>query len=274
MEAPSNRALVAVLVVVSLAALTAAGWALHEASEFRSEIRAREPGGNASSDAASRIDAFEDRIRRLEEAVAAIPPGAAGSSGASAAAPGSATDAVSDPAAREPIRALIKDVIREEREAARKAAPAQKPAPSGAERKPPLSQFAAELDLEPAQRESVQRTVHQGQEGMIALLRTPTAGGRVLVDELLDAMLGKPEEAQAKVLEIYGVLTTERVPGGDGTYAQRAEALKREAVETFRREFTAEQFKAFEKTGQDPLEIQIPDSPWAAVLQDALRRRK
>ncbi|HEU4395258.1 MAG TPA: hypothetical protein VFS92_06805, partial [Planctomycetota bacterium] len=185
-------------------------------------------------------------------------------------------DVVSDPAAREPIRALIKDVIREEEEAraAKEGAKRETARPSGAERKPPLSQFAAELDLEPAQRESVQRTVHQGQEGMIALLRTPTASGRVLVDELLDAMLGKPEEAQAKVLEIYGVLTSERVPGGDGTYAQRAEALKREAVESFRREFTAEQFKAFEKSGQDPLEIQIPDSPWAAVLQDALRRRK
>ena len=141
-------------------------------------------------------------------------------------------------------------------------------------RKPPLSQFASELDLQPGQRESVHRAVHQGQEGMIALLRTPTASGRIPLDELLDTMLGKPEEAREKLVEIYGMLATERVPGSDRTYSERVESLKGETVESFRREFTAEQFKAFEKTGQDPLEIQIPDSPWGPVLKEALQRRR
>jgi hypothetical protein len=272
MGSSPGRAPVAAAVAISLAALGAAGWALREAREARRERSARAPGAEASADAAARLDAIEERLRRIEEPVAATPPAAGGAS--PAAASGSAADAVSDPAAREPLRALVKDVLREEREEALKNAPAQRPAPSGAERKPPLSQFAAELDLEPAQRESVRRTVHQGQEGMIALLRTPTASGRVPLDELLDTMLGKPEEARAKLVEIYGMLATERVPGSDRTYSERVEALKGEAVESFRREFTPEQFKEFEKTGQDPFEIQIPDSPWGPVLQDALRRRR
>jgi hypothetical protein len=272
MEASPSRALAAG-VALSLASLAVAGWALHRASADRDRAGSPVPaGGESAGAAASRLDRLEERLARLEESAAAHPPGPAG---ASTAAPGSAADPIADPAAREPIRALVKEVLREEQEArAKEGAKDEAAKPAGAERKPPLSQFAAELDLEPAQRELVQRTVHQGQEGMIALLRTPTASGRVLVDELLDAMLGKPEEARAKVLEIYGVLSSEQVPGSDRTYAQRAEALKRDAVESFRREFTADQFKAFEKSGQDPLEIQIPDSPWTAVLQDALRRRK
>jgi hypothetical protein len=255
-----------------------AAWALHGGAGDSAEPGTPASRGPAEgADAVRRIEELETRLRRLEAIVEERPGGGtAAGGGAAASSPVGPDGNPVDPAHREPLRALVRELVREAREAevAEAAAAGKQPAPPGAERKPPLSQFAAELDLEPGQRESVHRAVLHGQEGMIALLRTPTAGGRVPVDEILDALLGDQEKARPRMIEIFGMLATERVPGGEGTYAERVEALKREAVDSFRREFTPEQFKSFEKSGQDPLEIQVPDSPWIQVFQDAVRRRK
>lgn len=273
-----SRPMLLASLALSFASLAVAGWALMENAALREEAAAAKPRADSAAPAdAARIEGIEDRLRRLEAVVIGLPGGGPPLPGeAPPAAHAGAADADADPARREPLRALLRDLLREEREAEAAAGKGDgaKPADGGGERKPPLSQFAAELDLEPAQRETVHRAVLQGQEGMIALLRTPTAGGRVPMDDLLSVLLGKPEEAQPRMIELFGMLASEKVPGSEGTYAERAEALKREAVETFRREFTAEQFKAFERTGQDPLEIQVPDSPWIGILQEAWRRTK
>ena len=278
-----SRALLAAGVALSVASLALAGYALQENAALRAEIaavRRSVPGGAAAgagaADAADAMESVEERVVRLEALLAggtsdgAPPPAARGP-------PGGPGPGALSPAAAAPLRALVKDLVREE-VAAREAEAVkagEKASPPG-ERKPPLSQFAAELELEPSQREGVRLAVLKGQEEMIGLLRTPTAGGRVPLDDLLDVLLGKPEEAQPRMIEIFGMLASEPVPGsGSGeTYAARIEGVKRDAVEAFRRDFTADQFKAFEKLGQDPLEIQVPDSPWIEILQEAYRRHK
>ena len=302
-----SRALLAAGVALSVASLALAGYALQENAALRAEIaavRRSVPGGAAAgagaADAADAMESVEERVVRLEALLAGgTSDGAAPSAGPGAPPPprpgggapppapprgppprgprGGPGPGALSPAAAAPLRALVKDLVREE-VAAREAEAVkagEKASPPG-ERKPPLSQFAAELELEPSQREGVRLAVLKGQEEMIGLLRTPTAGGRVPLDDLLDVLLGKPEEAQPRMIEIFGMLASEPVPGsGSGeTYAARIEGVKRDAVEAFRRDFTADQFKAFEKLGQDPLEIQVPDSPWIEILQEAYRRHK
>ena len=278
-----SRALLAAGVALSVASLALAGYAPQETAARRAGGAAGgppAPGGAAAgagaADAADAMESVEERVVRLEALLAGgTSDGAAPSAGPGA--PGAAGPGALSPAAAAPLRALVKDLVREE-VAAREAEAVkagEKASPPG-ERKPPLSQFAAELELEPSQREGVRLAVLKGQEEMIGLLRTPTAGGRVPLDDLLDVLLGKPEEAQPRMIEIFGMLASEPVPGsGSGeTYAARIEGVKRDAVEAFRRDFTADQFKAFEKLGQDPLEIQVPDSPWIEILQEAYRRHK
>ena len=128
--------------------------------------------------------------------------------------------------------------------------------------------------LNESQREAVHRAVIRGQEEVIGILRTATAGGRVPLDDILEAFLEKPESAQARMVEVFGMLATEEVPGTDGTYAERVDLVKKSALESFRRSFTPEQFRAYEKTGQDPLEIQVEDSPWVPVFQEAWKRKR
>jgi len=276
-----SRTLVAVAAALSVTALGIAAWSSMETAALREEVRAlrRDREGRAPAAGAAAGGAAAEGPGSEAVAEGGLPPGRGGGAPSGEPGPGSPGEAAARVAAgtgsRESLRGVVRDLLREEMEAraAKEAAAGAKPpaAPSG---KPPLSQFAAELELTGAQRDEVRQAVIRGQESMIALLRTPTAEGRVPVDELLDAMLGKPEEAQPKVVEIFGLLATETVPGTEETYAKRIEAVKRETVEAFRRGLTAEQFQAYEKTGQDPLEIQVPDSPWVEVLQDAYRRRK
>lgn len=269
-----SKAWVAVSALVSVASLGVAVWALDEARQARSQT-----GGGAVPAAAARSGALESRVAKLEERVAASGTIAAPPPGGSfpmppAGSPGAALPPGAE--AEEGLRALVRQTVREEADAREKekaegkAGKAQPPAEG---RKPPLSQIAAELDLDEAQREAVHQAVLRGQEETLALLRMPTPGGRVPLDDLMKVLMGPAEGQKERVVEVFGMLATEKVPGSSETYAQRLEGVKKATAENFRRTFSPEQFKAYEKTGQDPLEIQVPDSPWIQVLQEAWKRR-
>jgi len=270
-----SKAWVAVSALVSVASLGVAMWALDEARQAHSQA-----GGGAAPAAAAGSEALEARIAHLEEraaaggTIAAAPPGGSVDMPPPGA-PGAALPPGVPP--EEGLRALVRQTVREEadaREKERAEGKAGKEPPPGEGRKPPLSQIAAELDLDEAQREAVHQAVLRGQEETLALLRTPTPGGRVPLDDLMKALLEKPENARTQMVEVFGMLATEKVPGSSETYAQRLEGVKKATAENFRRTFTPEQFKAYEKTGQDPLEIQVPDSPWIQVLQDAWKAKR
>ncbi|MHC4821178.1 MAG: hypothetical protein ACYTDX_05605, partial [Planctomycetota bacterium] len=144
-------------------------------------------------------------------------------------------------------------------------------------KKPPLDQFVALLDLGPVQKDVVQRAVREGQEQTIALLRTPMSDGSVPLERLMNLFIDppeSPEKQRAAMLDLFGTLATENYPGSDETYGTRLEAVKKRTSETFKRHFTAEQSKEYDRMGQDPLEIQIPDSPWGEVFKEAMERRK
>jgi hypothetical protein len=274
-----SQALPALALIVAASALTAAGLAL-----------ARKPAPPAAGGAAgaeARIAGLEGRIGELERragggaAFVARGGGAESNALLSGAAGGEATPTSGGgvrpdgaPPAEDPLRALVRATVAEELEAQKARGEDGAKTPPGGEKKPSLAQFGALLDLDEGQRSAVQAAVVKGQEDLIALLRTPTAGGRVPLDELLDTLLGKPEEMQPRMMEILTMLGTEKVPGGGETYGQRSENLKRSVSESFRRQFRAEQFKEYERMGQDPLEIQVPDSPWIEVLRQAVERRK
>jgi len=274
-----SRSLIAACIALSSASLALAGYALHENSSLRTELaatrRAQPPrDGRAAADDEGDGGSVEARVSRLESLLASGST-ADGGSAAAGTASGDGTAGALSPAAAAPLRALVKDLVREEVDARAAAeAKAGKAAAEPGPKKPPLSQFAAELELAPAQKEGVHLAVLKGQEELISILRTPTESGRVPLIDILGALMGKPEETQPRMIEIFGMLATERMPGSGDTYSVRVEALKKETVEAFRRDFTPEQFKAFEKMGQDPLEIQVPDSPWIGILQEAYRRGK
>ena len=55
---------------------------------------------------------------------------------------------------------------------------------------------------------------------------------------------------------------SEKVPGTDQSYAERIEAVKQSMRETFKRDWTRDQYLEFEAWGVDPTEIQdVPGSP-------------
>jgi hypothetical protein len=278
-----SKALAAVSVLVSVVSVGVAVWALDEARQARTLA-------DAGPAARGRKDALEARLERLEAQAGSpgraptpyLGEGVAGSGSASMPGiPGTSADparaALDGPPPEEGLRALVRQTVKEEidtRQKEQKEQGAGKDETRGEGRKPPLSQVAAELDLDDAQREAVHQAVIRGQEETIALLRTPTPGGRVPIDDLLKAFLEKPEVARERAMEVFAMLATEKVPGSEETYAQRLEGVKKSTAETFRRSFTPEQFKAYEKTGQDPLEIQVPDSPWIQIIQEAWKKNR
>ena len=138
------------------------------------------------------------------------------------------------------------------------------------EKKPPLSQFAAQLGLSDVQRDGVQREVLRGQVQIMEALKVPAADGTVFLDQLVDVFVdmasGPPEQAQARMVGVFSRLMTERIPGREETYSVHIETIKKGVSETFRRDFTPEQWVAYEKMGQDPTEIQVEGGPWQELM--------
>jgi len=279
-----NRLLPRLALAAALAAAALAAAAYREARSVRDEVREREARGErATSAGRGRGDAgasTRPASRGGETARPVVPPGD-GVQPSSPVDAGIVAGRDLESEAQKPLRALVRRIVAEEMEARKAAAaaagkdgPGNEAAPKGDEKKPPLSQVAAVLGLSEAQRDAVREAVVRGQGEVIEMLRRPMADGKVPLEEIFDVFLDDPEKAKARAPALFGMLLTEKIPGTDETYGLRWDALKRRTAESFARDLTPEQFREYEKMGLDPLEIQVPGSPWLEVLQDAFQRRR
>jgi len=269
----------ALLLAAAAAAFAAAAW--NEARTVREEVRVREETRAAPAPSAATPGATGDSPTLPPGGGAPTPPIDSGPPAAA----GEGRTAQVAPALEQAVRTLVRQAVAEEFEARRAAAAAAgegtgepaKPAPeakAGEEKKPPLSQVAAVLGLAESQRDGMREAVLAGQREVIDMLRRPMADGKVPLDEIFDVFLDEPEKAKARAPALFGMLLTEKISGTDETYGAHWEGLKKRAVETFARDLTPEQFREYEKMGLDPLEIQVPGSPWVEVLQEAFQRRR
>ena len=144
-------------------------------------------------------------------------------------------------------------------------------------KKPPLTLFASTLELTPEQVADLQDQVRQGQFDLHAVLEIPMADGSVLMDELAEVVatgMARPGDGGGWP-RFVGRVMSEKIPGSDDTYAVRIEAIKTRLRETFRRDWSAEQYAEFEAWGVDPTEIQgIPGSPNEALLERIRERAR
>lgn len=272
-------------------AVAGAGWALVENRKLRVQLEERallpasgadplESGGAGTpaplppAEVARRLAEIEGRVADVRTAVnlqerqvrelaatvevrdAATDPGPSGgpSGGVSV-----ATSGAPDP---ERQRALIKSMVETEVQAAK----------IKDEKKPSLDRVAAHLQLSDVQRESVQREVVRAQREIMDTLKIPTQDGTVFLDELVDVFVigatGDQAAAGGKMIQLFTRLTTEKIPGTDRTYAVHVDGIKVGVKETFRRDFSPEQFAAYEGMGvaEDPTEMQVPGSPWMELM--------
>jgi hypothetical protein len=136
-------------------------------------------------------------------------------------------------------------------------------------KKPSADVFARTLELDEEQRASMERQVVDAQNQIRDLLRTRTADGTDLLEELVEVMaegIANPGQNQGAGAKWFQRVMTEKVPGTDQTYAMRAEAVKATLRQGFQREWRPEQYKRFEEWKMDPTEVQgIEGSPWKEV---------
>lgn len=135
-------------------------------------------------------------------------------------------------------------------------------------KKPAMTVLASTLELSPAQVAAAEENVRRAQLDVHALLNTPTEDGSNLMDELVD-VVARSIAAPGKDAgwgRLIGRIMSEQVPGTDESYGVRIDAVKSNLRATFKRDWSAEQYKEFEAWGVDPTEIQdVPGSPNAAL---------
>ena len=195
------------------------------------------------------------------------PPSSKESGGAEspARADGSAVDVVplaaDGPAMGEDIEALVDKAVE------KKAAQMQ----TMRNKKPSIDVFAKTLELDDEQRAAVERDVVRAQNALRDLLRTPTADGTDLMEELIEVMaqgIADPGENPGAGAKWFQRVMSEKVPGYDETYAVRAETLKNALRQSFKRTWSEAQYARFEEWKMDPTEVQgIENSPWKEVEQ-------
>lgn len=132
-------------------------------------------------------------------------------------------------------------------------------------KKPAMDVLAKMLELTDAQRTSAERVVVDGQRQVYETLDTPTDDGTNLMDELVEIVARRFAEPGKE--HGFGAwfqrIAKEKIPGTDQTYAKRIESVKNGMRETFKREWSAEQYREFQEWGVDPTEIaKVPDSPF------------
>lgn len=131
-------------------------------------------------------------------------------------------------------------------------------------KKPSMDVFASVLELTEEQRAAAERVVLEGQKKVYEILETPTYDGVNLMDELVDivakgiAQPGKDHGWGPWVARVLG----DKIPGTDETYGARVDSVKKSMRESFKRDWSAEQYREFEAWQMDPTEIRdVPGSP-------------
>ena len=144
-------------------------------------------------------------------------------------------------------------------------------------KKPEIGVFASMLKLTEEQRALTERVVVAGQREVYSILDTPTDGGANLMDDLVDLVargIAQPGQDHGWAPWI-GRVMSEKVPGTDETYGARIESVKNRMRATFKREWTAEQYREFQAWGVDPTEIKkVPGSPNELLEQRVIERAR
>jgi len=144
-----------------------------------------------------------------------------------------------------------------------------------ANKKPAMDVFARVLELTEEQRAETGRVIVEGQRQVHQILNTPTHDGTLLMDDLVEVFargIAEPGKDHGFGKWIGRVLT-EKIPGTDETYATRIEAVKNAMRATFKREWSADQYREFKEWGVDPTEIdKVPGSPNEALGKRIVER--
>ncbi len=145
-------------------------------------------------------------------------------------------------------------------------------------KKPSIDAFSETLGLTEEQRAATEAEVLRGQREIRALLDTVSDEGTNFLDEVVNVLatgMAKPGQAGAEWGKLFQKLVTERVPGTNQTYAERAEAVKQTVRDAFRRDMTKPQYARFEAWQMDPTEVQgIEGSPWEEVMPLVIERAR
>lgn len=230
----------------------------------------RRPGTDVATSAASTAGAPPDGERS-----GAVVPGSTAtgvmSGGGGAVARGTAGDADID-AYREVVRRTVREELanleRERRESGGGIGGGEK------DDRASLATVAAQLGLDEAQRQAMERELRDGQEAMLALLKQPASDGTVFADRIADAFLVPQERMGGALIEVFAAMAATEVPGTGQTYALRAEGVQKTIREALKRELPPDRYRAFEALGKDPTDIEIPESPWMEILAEAHRRSR
>ena len=145
-------------------------------------------------------------------------------------------------------------------------------------KKPSLDAFASTLELSDEQRAAAADGVVRSQGEIRDILMQPTEDGTVFYDELVEILAGNmaaPQKTAQRAQKFWARLFSEKVPGTDQTYVQRAEAVKQRLRDQFKRDWDDEQYARFEQWQMDPTEVQdVPGSPWKELEQRVVDRAK
>ncbi len=143
-------------------------------------------------------------------------------------------------------------------------------------KKPPIDVFAKILQLDDEQVAAVQRDVVRAQHAIKDILEIPAEDGTDFLQELVEVMangMANPGKDPGRGGRLFGRLMSEKIPGSDETYAARVEGVKGRLRESFKRNWTQEQYKTFEAWQMDPTEVQnVEGSPYKDVERRVLER--
>jgi len=121
-------------------------------------------------------------------------------------------------------------------------------------KKPSLDAFAQTLELTDEQRAATEQEVLRGQREIKALLDTVSDEGTNFLDEVVDVLavgIAKPGQVGERWGKLFARLVSEKVPGSDQTYAERAESVKQSVRDAFRRDMSEAQYTRFEAWKMD-----------------------
>lgn len=145
-------------------------------------------------------------------------------------------------------------------------------------KKPSIDVFANTLELTDTQRQAAEQEIVRSQGEIKAILETPAQDGTYFMDELVEVLadgVANPGKNPGRGMKLFGRLLTENVPGSNETYAVRTEAVKQRLRETFKRNWTPEQFTRFHEWKMDPTEVRdIPGSPYKEIETRVIERAR
>jgi hypothetical protein len=144
----------------------------------------------------------------------------------------------------------------------------------------PIEALAEQLKLDEAEKKAIEDILRQKKNERMTLLKTPRADGSNLLDEFADGLVkamssGEPDEhAMREVhMKFQRRMMTEKVPGGETTYAEITMKQQQETREALKAALSREQYQAFEAMGiPNALEqIRIPDDPMEIYIHQRLQ---